>query len=281
MIWRRREKIKRFHKGIAPLAFLANPAFWGGAAKVGSAAGGIMGGIKGLFGGGGDSEERPTYNLPDFPEDKYYGEAQETLYPFGKDILAGKPSEYYAPIGEMGGQMFEDVLGLGRRDIERTGIETAARLGKRGGGVAPGIAREVGEYTKKARFDDYMRALQGRQFLLGAGADITAGVGARGLTSQAQRSAYEVSKGNLALGYAGLASREEQARGEAMGEGIGGGISGLANLYSMAQLGRVDSSSLRPQTQASMSGYGIGMPYSPGASQYGTPPPVSPSLYGY
>ena len=32
MLWRKRGNIKRFHKGIAPLAFLANPAFWGGAA---------------------------------------------------------------------------------------------------------------------------------------------------------------------------------------------------------------------------------------------------------
>lgn len=213
---------------------------WGmiGAAAIGT--GGAM-----LMGGGG-GEERPTYNLPEYPTDPYVGKAQEALYPMGRDILAGDIPEYYKPIGEIGGELFEDVLGLGRRDIEKTGLEVSARLGQRGGGVAPGIAGKVGEYTRKARFDDYMRALKGRGFLLGVGADITAGVGARGLTAQAQQATYEVSKGNLALGYAGLASKERMAEGEAMGAGISGGISGLANIYAMSQLGKVspDTSSV-------------------------------------
>ena len=226
MLWRIRGNIKRFHKAVLPLA-------WGliGAAGIGAAS---------KFIGGGKSQQRPTYNLPDFPEDPYYGKAQETLYPFGKDLLAGDIPEYYKPIGEIGGQLFEDVLGLGRRDIETAGIESAARLGQRGGNVPAGISRNVADFTRKARFDDYIRALKGRGFLLGAGADITAGVGGRALTAQGQKAGYEISKGNLALGYAGLASEVGIGEAKAKGEAIGSGISGLANIYANYQLGRVD-----------------------------------------
>ena len=205
----------------------------GGSAIIGA------GSQEGWFGGGGGKEKRPTYNLPDFKEDPYYGKSQEALYPMGKDLLAGKPSEYYAPIGEIGGQLFEDVLGMGRRDITKSITEDFARRNIRGARGSDVIGKAVGDYSKKARFDDYVRALQGRQFMLSVGGDITAGVGGRALTSQGQKATYEVSKGNLALGYAGLASREEQARTTAIGEGIGGGLKGIANLYEMSQLGKV------------------------------------------
>ena len=189
---------------------------------------------------GGKRGSLPTYNLPDFPEDPYVGKAQDILYPFGRDLLAGDIPEYYKPIGEIGGELFEDVLGLGIKDIQTAGIETAARLGQRGGGVAPGIAREVGEYTQRARFDDYMRALKGRGFLLESGANIVGGVRGAALTGQAQKAGYEVSKGSLALGYAGLASEIEIGEAKAKGAAIGSGIAGLSNLYANYQLGRVD-----------------------------------------
>lgn len=221
--------VKRgWHKGILPLLAIA-----GKAALVG---GGVAAG-KGLmtkfFGGGKD--KRRGYNLPDFAEDPYYKKSQEALFPFGRDLLAGDIPDYYKPIGEIGGELFEDVLGLGIKDIKTAGIETAARFGRRGGNVAPGIAGKVGEFTKRARFDDLMRALKGRGFLLGAGADMLSGVRGGALTFQGQKNIYEISKGNLALGYAGLEDKRDAAKGEA----IGSGISSLANLYSMYQLGKV------------------------------------------
>ena len=196
--------------------------------------------LGGLLGGGGDDEQQ-SYDLPDFQTDKYATGAQETLYPFGQNLLEGDIPDYYKPIGEIGGDLFEDVLGMGKRDIETAGYESAARLGQRGGNVATGIAGKVGDYTKEARLNDYYRALEGRQYMLGKGSDILSGVRSAGLTNQSQLNQYEVNKGNLALGYAGLNAEVRQAEGQALGEGIGGGIESLANMYSKYQLGKVDA----------------------------------------
>ena len=249
MLWKKRGNIKRWHKGILPLLGPIAAAVGGSAgATAAGAAGGsallpflggaALGGIlPGLF--GDDEEERPTYNLPDYQKDPYYSKAQETLYPFGENLLSGNIPEYYKPIGEIGGKLFEDVLGLGKRDIMTAGLETGARLGQRGGNLAPGIAGKISEYSQKARFDDYMRALTGRQFLLGAGADITSGVRSGALSRESALNQYEVNKGNLALGYAGLGADIDIAEGSAISSGIGSGISSLANIYALSQLGKV------------------------------------------
>lgn len=229
MLWRVRGKSqyglvkKCWHKAVLPLA-------WGLVAS------GALAGAGSYFGSKVDKGNRfRNYQLPDFYEDPYYSKSQESLYPLGRDILAGDIPDYYKPIGEIGGEIFEDVLGLGIKDITTAGIESAARLNKRGGNVAPAIAGKVGEFTKKARFDDMMRALQGRQFLLGAGADIMGGVRSGALTEQQQRNTYNISKGNLELGMAGLGIEADAAKGKA----IGSGIAGLGNILSSFQLGNV------------------------------------------
>ena len=220
-----------WHKGF--LATLGTAALIGGGMAAGK-------GLVGKLFGDGDDEQQ-SYDLPDFQTDKYATGAQETLYPFGQNLLEGDIPDYYKPIGEIGGDLFEDVLGMGRRDIEKSGYESAARLGQRGGNVATGIAGKVGDYTKEARLNDYYRALEGRQYMLGKGSDILSGVRSAGLTNQSQLNQYEVNKGNLALGYAGLNAEVRQAEGQALGEGIGGGIESLANMYSKYQLGKVDA----------------------------------------
>ena len=129
-------------------------------------------------------------DFPEFYEDPYFAQSQEFLFPYGTDILKGDIPEYYRPIGEWGGAEFEDILGLATRDITKAGLETGARLKKRGGRLLPSIAREVGEMSKKFRFEDYVRALKGREFLFAGGKGIAEGVRGAGLQMQEMKNVF-------------------------------------------------------------------------------------------
>lgn len=250
-----------WRRGILPaaLAFMTNPAFWAGAGKVATTAAGIFGGLKG--GGGGDGEGGPGFELPDFELDPFYSQAQETLAPFGKGLLTGDIPDYLKPIGEIGGPEFEDVLGLGIRDIEGAGIRSAARVGQRGGNVPVGIAREVGDFTRKSRFEDLMRALKGREFLATTGANVLSGVRGGALQRTGIESQFALGRGRLGLDYQKFISEQERLKGGIFSNIFESGIKGIGNIIGQFKLGSAD-------TDISNAGGEIGSGFDVAAQQF-------------
>ncbi len=121
--------------------------------------------------------------LPDYALDPLYQKSQDVLFPMGTALATGQGiPDYYKTIGEIGGKEFEDVLGMGIRDITRTGLETGARLKSRGPRTAFGIEQAVGDFSKRMRFEDLESAKAGRKFMLGTGIETLSGVRAGALS---------------------------------------------------------------------------------------------------
>ena len=231
-----------WRRGILPAAlmFLSNPAFWAGAGKVATTAAGIIGGLKGGGGGGGDEEAGPGFELPEFALDPFYSQAQETLEPFGRNLVEGNIPDYLKPIGEIGGEAFEDVLGLGIRDIEGAGIRSAARLGQRGGNVPAGISKNVGDFTRKSRFENLMQALQGRQFLATTGANVLSGVRGGALQKTGLENQFALGRGKLGLDYQKFIAQQAANKGGIFSNIFESGLKGKGNIIGQFKLGKAD-----------------------------------------
>jgi len=163
-------------------------------------AGGAGGfGLSKLLGNKNTKQTELQIDLPSFYEDPYYKKTQDYLYPFGTNMLAGNVPDYYKPIGEWGGTELENLLGLTRRDVTNAVNENLTRRNiSRGGLGASVIAKTMADTTTKARWDDYMRAIQGRQYLLGMGLNTVQGVGSSALNFMGQKNQFELNKAGLA-----------------------------------------------------------------------------------
>lgn len=171
---------------------------------------------------GGESEENVDIARPEYYEDPDYRETQDFLKTFGMDILKGDIPEYYAPIGETGGESFEKMLGLTTRDITQSATEALAKGGRaRGGQLAATIAPAVADTSIKARFQDYLRSLEGKGFLLQTGTGITERVRAAGQTEGQLRNAFNWQDYAAQVGERAWQVGQEEKRDAALGETIG------------------------------------------------------------
>ena len=194
-----------------------------------------MGFLSGLFGGGKSKYE--DVKLPDYTEDKYYESAQSPLFKTGLGLLEGKPSPYYAPIGEMGGSQFEGMLGLLKRDVSKGIDEDLIRRGIGRGGIgATAKAKAIGDISTQMRYSDYERALQGRGNLLETGANIMSGVRGGALSREGMRNPFELQRTGLDMQKAG-ALDEFQAAQDAKMSGLIKGAIGLAAPFALPAIG--------------------------------------------
>lgn len=146
-----------------------------------------------LFGFGGDSEEPQLPPPPEYYNDPYYTDMQSYLSTYGKNILEGNPNAYYGEMGAVGGPEFEKMLGLSNRDIQQSTAEAAARTGRGRGGYLPSVtAQTIADNTSKLRYQDYLKAMQGRQSLLSTGVGITEGVRQAGQQEGANRNTFNL-----------------------------------------------------------------------------------------
>jgi len=114
-----------------------------------------------------------NWNPPSWYEDAYYKPTQDYLLPYGQDLMEGRPKEYFAPIGEVGGPMFEDLVGKYTRDITKRTEESAIKRGVgRGGAVGSAVAQNVADVSSKMRWQDFLRAMEGRKGFLDVGRGI-------------------------------------------------------------------------------------------------------------
>lgn len=224
------------------LAFLANPAFWAGAAKVGTTAASVYGATQAGKGGGeqqlGSAGGTSTLN-PDYYLSDYYNKGQESLYQTGQNFMAGQPGSYFSPIGEIGGQTFENLLNLVKGDVGRGVNEDMARRNIRGGVGARAYAKTTGDLSAKLRWADMERALEGRKWILGEGRGMTEGVAGRGLKESGLRNKFNLSKADIALKILAMEEEAKNRKGDMWSSIFSSGIGALGNAFGMKMLGDV------------------------------------------
>lgn len=160
--------------------------------------------------------------LPKFEEDPIFKDLQEYLSGYGKNLLEGKPNEYYKGIGEAGGSEFENMLALSNRDIQQSVLESAAKGGRgRGGAVASVTAQQVADNTTKLRFADFLRAMQGKEFLFGQGRGITEASRESGLANQGQKNNFNLANFDNAMAKAGYLDEYDNQKSQGIGKMVG------------------------------------------------------------
>lgn len=189
------------------------------------------------WGGKGKGEEKISIDLPAFYKDPHYEPSQDLLSGSGSDLLAGTPGEYYAPIGETGSPEFSEMSGRVTRDIQRTGEESAARMGIRGPAATAIINRQIADKSGELNFQDYLRSLEGKKYLLGQGRGMTEGVRGASLDMSNLKNRYNMNKAELSF-KKDISNRDfaakQQAEEDAMwGEMFGFGAQALGTIYGL------------------------------------------------
>lgn len=161
------------------------------------------------------------YDNLNYTEDPNYTESQSLLKGLGKDLISGNIPEYYKNIGQAGGTEFENMLSLIGRNTQNTAMESAAASGGlRGGNLAAITAGTVADNETNLRYQDFARALLGKQNLLNLGVSTTEGVRNAAFGNQSNMNDFAVDKtGTLAgleLFKADQKSKEIAAYGSAL-----------------------------------------------------------------
>lgn len=172
-------------------------------------------------------------NLPGYYEDPYYKKAQDPLLAAGTSLLEGKPNDYYKDIGESGGAAFQDMMAMLNRDVKTGVTEDMARRGTRGGAGAYAISKAVGDIGTTMRWNDFNRALQGKQFLLGAGLDTLGGVRTGAINMTNSRNSYNLDAAGLGLKADQLNMQEQAYNDQQISDMISSLISGGAGIASL------------------------------------------------
>jgi hypothetical protein len=175
---------------------------WGGVAMgVGTLAGSAISTFGSRGGRGGVGGGISMKDLPSFWSDPIFGKTQDYMYDYGTDLLEGNPNDYYKPLGEVGGSMFEDYLSMVNRDTTKAVEESAIRRGTaRGGSVDSVVAKTVADTSKQMRWSDFLRAMEGRTNFLKLGTNQVQTVGDNALSNQSQKNQFELEKAKIAAG---------------------------------------------------------------------------------
>ncbi len=190
-----------------------------------------------------------------YTEDPDYTETQAGLKKLGLGLLDGNVPDYYKSIGEAGGKEFEDMLGLTTRDIKTAVAESSAASGRaRGGNLAAASAGAVADTALKARYEDYNRALSGKESLLNKGISVTEGVRDSAFGEQTQRNELEASKAGamINLDFIKADARAKEGAGYASSlQSLVSGLWGQGGVFANQSSGAIASSALGSKNQAS------------------------------
>ena len=177
-------------------------------------------------------------DLPGWYEDEYYKPTQDYLFPYGKGLLEGDIPEYFRPIGERGGREFEDMLGMVKRDISRGIDEDLVRRNVSRGGVGTQVKGQAfADASTKARYDDFLRAMRGREMFLGTGLKTVSGVRGAGLQYQGQRNTFNINRAKLQMADEHFQKKmdyqKKQASDRAWGSMLSSGLGALGTVAGM------------------------------------------------
>ena len=139
------------------------------------------------------NDDEDSLTLPEYYQNQDFLDTQEFLKNFGLSILQGDIPDYYSAIGETGSQEFKDMLGLSIKDIQQSTAESLAKQGRlRGGQLAASTADAIAETSISARYEDYLRSLEGKAGLLSLGTGITEGVRSAGLSEASLKNQFNL-----------------------------------------------------------------------------------------
>ncbi len=149
-------------------------------------------------------------NLPNYSIDELYRPSQQAVYDMSKGLVSGNVPSYYAPIGEYGGTVFENMLSGVRSDKAKSVTENLARTNITGVRETDLVARTMGKITPQLRYEDMLRGIEGRKGLLTTGMAGLESTGRSALDLSSSINQYELSKAGLGLQERGLDIGEEQ-----------------------------------------------------------------------
>lgn len=172
--------------------------------------------------------------IPEFFTSPEYTKTQEELMPMGLGMMKGEIPEYYEDIGLAGGQPFEDLMRMTRRDVSTAVLEDAAKRGVHGGASSLAIGRTMGDIGTKMRWADIQRALKGKQWMFGEGRGITEGVRGAGLTYGGQKSQYGLEKSKLDLKIQEMEDAKKERESSLWSNILSSGIGALGTIGGMA-----------------------------------------------
>lgn len=205
------------------------------------------------FFGLGDSEVS-NVAIPEWEEDPFYKRTQDVLAPFGENLLSGDIPDYYSAIGDIGGKAFEDMLKLNVRDVNKSIDESSALQGIRGPRSAAIKASSISDLTKKMRYEDMLRGVEGKKFLMGSGLNTLSGVRGSSLDWMGMKNPFELQRAGMEMDkaeYTDSWNKEQNAiEGELFSKGLGialapftGGASlGMSSMGSLGKSGGTTAS---------------------------------------
>lgn len=184
--------------------------------------------------------------MPEYYEDPDYREMQDILKALGPDILKGNIPEYYKPIGEFGGEEFEKYLGLAKGDVQQSVLESAAAAGRTGGVVQSAIAEETGALTTKSRYADWLRSLEGKQFLLNTGIGITESARGAGQAEEELRNRFNLDVTGLEMKKASALDDWNFNKSSMFSEGLGAAAGYASQVDFASILGKTNPAATLP-----------------------------------
>lgn len=213
----------------------------------------------------GDSQLEGV-NVPKYFEEPDVQAMQDILKELGPNLLKGDVPSYYAPIGESGGTEFEKYLNSVVGDTEKSVLDAAAASGRSGGVVPSVVAEEVGKVSTQARYADYLRMLQGRQYLLGTGINVTQDIRNAALNRENAKNSYGLNATQLEMKKAAGLDEWNLTKANNVSEGLGSAAGSLMGIPDIMQTNQLldlmktgNSNSLMPTTYGgSSSGIKLG-----------------------
>ena len=178
--------------------------------------------------------------LPSFFTDPMFERGQQDLYGMGTDFMSGRIPDYYKSIGEAGSPQFEEMMRLNTEDIQRTGYESAARMGTRGGATQSNIMKNVRSMAVPLRWADFTRSLEGRKGFLDKGFGAIEGVRNAGLQFGSQKNSFDLGIAGMEQNQAKFIMEQEAAKKaskDAMWSNIISGVLGAAGTVGGAMIG--------------------------------------------
>ena len=208
---------------------------------------------------GGDSKTEDV-KYPDWYSDPNFTGSQDFLSQYSKDLLTSGPNAYYSPIGEYGTSQFQDYLKQTNASTMAGMDESLARTGRsRGGQAGQMAAQALGDRNANLAWQDYLRAMKGREMFFNTGLGVQQDVRNAGFNNQSAKNDFNVNGSIFNLEKAKYGDQYDANQsagvGKFLGTLVGGAIGFMAGGGPMGAL----------------AGAGMGSDLMGGSSGSGTP----------
>lgn len=194
--------------------------------------------VGGALFGGDDKSRTDGVNYPSWYEDPNFKGSQDYLSQYSKDLLDKGPNDYYKPIGEYGTSQFMDFMQQGNAKTMMGVDESLARTGRaRGGQGAQIAAQTLGDKNANLMYNDYLRAMNGRQNFMNIGLNTQANVRDAAFGNQESRNKFNVGGAEFDYNKAVYGDTRDDAASAAMGKIFGTAIQAIPGMIAGGAVG--------------------------------------------